>query len=172
MTIITAKKKKNSKKKDFTGISGGGESIDRTKNRSDHYQNVICEAPCSPDMLTEVADADGIGAQLNPFGYNEELLELKEVLKEHMWRIIKGGLTKRQSEVIELYAQGLTQTEIAKLLNVNQSSITKSVNGNCDYRNGRKVYGGAKKKLRKIAEKDEDIQKILDRIGEIEGDIF
>ncbi len=166
------KNKKKAKKKDFVGVSGGGESIDRTKNRSDHYQNVICEAPCSPDMLTEVADADGIGAQLNPFGYNEELLELKEILKEHMWRIINDDLTDRQAEVIKLYAQGLTQTEIAKMLNVNQSSVTKSINGNCDYRNGRKVYGGARKKLRKIAEKDDAIQDILNRIGEIEGDIF
>lgn len=166
------KNKKKAKKKDFVGVSGGGESIDRTKNRSDHYQNVICEAPCSPDMLTEVADADGIGAQLNPFGYNEELLELKELLKENMWRIINDDLTDRQAQVIKLYAQGLTQTEIAKMLNVNQSSVTKSINGNCDYRNGRKVYGGARKKLRKIAEKDDAIQIILNRIGEIEGDIF
>jgi DNA-binding CsgD family transcriptional regulator len=123
-------------------------------------------------MLTEVADSDGIGAQLNPFGYNEELLELKEQLKAAFWRIVETQLTERQKQVIKLYSKGLTQTEIAKKLGVNQSSITKSINGNCDYRSGKKVYGGARKKLRKIAEKDEEIQSILLRISEIQGNFF
>lgn len=141
---------------------------DRTKNRSDTYQYVLLESPCSPEMLTEVADSDGIGAQLNPFGYNEELLELKDQLKAAFWRIVDTELTDRQKEVIHLYSSGLTQTEIAKLLGVNQSSITKSINGNCDYRNGRKVYGGARKKIKKIVEKDTEIQQILKRIAEIQ----
>lgn len=165
-----AKPKKNKNK--GVGISGGGESIDRTKNRSDHYQPIICEAPCSPEMLVEVADGDGISAQLNPFGYNEELAELKDQLKLAMWRLINEELTDRQAQVIRLYAEGKTQMEIAKLLGVNQSSVTKSLSGNCDYKNGKRIYGGAKKKLRKMAEKDSEISIILERIGEIEGDIF
>jgi transcriptional regulator len=87
------------------------------------------------------------------------------------WRIIRTKLTPRQCEVIELYAQGLTQTEIAKRLNVNQSSITKSINGNCDYRNGKKIYGGAKKKLRRIAAQDPEIQEILRQMGDIQSEI-
>jgi len=145
---------------------------DRSKNRSDRYQWVLVECPCSPEMLTEVSDSDGIGAQLNPWGYNEELFELKDKLKAAFWRIVDTQLTSRQKEVIHLYAEGFTQTEIAKKLNVNQSSITKSINGNCDYRNGRKVYGGARKKLRKIAEKDEEIKEILERIAEIQSNNF
>jgi len=163
---------KAKKNKKGIGISGGGESIDRTKNRSDHYQPIICEAPCSPEMLTEVADGDGISTQLNPFNYNEELIELRDQLKAAMWRLIEEELTDRQAEVIKLYALGKTQTEIAKQLGINQSSITKSLRGNCDYRNGKKVYGGAQKKLRKIADKDSEIKEILNRISEIEGDIF
>ena len=165
-----ARPKKNKNK--GIGISGGGESIDRTKNRSDHYQPIICEAPCSNEMLAEVADGDGISAQLNPFGYSEELAELKDQLKIAMWRLINEELTDRQAEVINLSASGHTQTEIAKILGINQSSITKSIRGNCDYKNGKKVYGGAQKKLRKIADKDDEIKKILERINEIEGDIF
>ncbi len=144
--------------------------VDRRKNRSDSYQWILVECPCSPEMLTEVADSEGIGAQLNPWGYNEELLELKDRLKVAFWRIVDTQLTDRQKEVIHLYAEGFTQTEIAKKLNVNQSSITKSINGNCDYRNGRKVYGGARKKLKKIAEKDEEIQEILARMADIQSD--
>jgi DNA-binding CsgD family transcriptional regulator len=145
---------------------------DRSKNRSDRYQWVLVECPCSPEMLTEVSDSDGIGAQLNPWGYNEELFELKDKLKAAFWRIVDTQLTSRQKEVIHLYAEGFTQTEIAKKLNVNQSSITKSINGNCDYRNGRKVYGGARKKLRKIAEKDDEIKDILERISDIQSNNF
>ena len=144
--------------------------VDRRKNRSDSYQWILVECPCSPEMLTEVADSEGIGAQLNPWGYNEELLELKDRLKVAFWRIVDTQLTDRQKEVIHLYAEGFTQTEIAKKLNVNQSSITKSINGNCDYRNGRKVYGVARKKLKKIAEKDEEIQEILARMADIQSD--
>jgi DNA-binding CsgD family transcriptional regulator len=145
---------------------------DRSKNRSDRYQWVLIECPCSPEMMTEVCDSDGIGAQLNPWGYNEELFELKDKLKAAFWRIVDTQLTSRQKEVIHLYAEGLTQTEIAKKLNVNQSSITKSINGNCDYRNGRKVYGGARKKLRKIADKDEEIKEILDRIADLQSNNY
>lgn len=165
-----AKPKKNKNK--GIGISGGGESIDRTKNRSDHYQPIICEMPCSNDMLVEVSDGDGLSAKLNPFGYNEELAELKDQLKLAMWRLINEELTDRQAEVIKLSSSGLTQTEIAKQLGINQSSITKSIRGNCDYRNGKRIYGGAAKKLKKLADKDDEMKRILERISEIEGDIF
>jgi len=99
-------------------------------------------------------------------------LDLKEQLNAAFWRIIRTRLTSRQCQVIELYAQGLTQTEIAKKLNVNQSSITKSINGNCDYRNGKKIYGGAKKKLKRIAAQDGEIQDILHRMGEIQSEFL
>ena len=108
---------------------------------------------------------------LNDSDYSEDLLDLKAQLMAAFWRIIKTKLTPRQCEVIELYAQGLTQTEIAKRLNVNQSSITKSINGNCDYRNGKKIYGGAKKKLRRIAASDPEIQSILVQMGDIQSEM-
>ena len=148
-------------------------SIDRTKNRSDHYQHILVETACSPEMLTEVADSEGIGSQLNPYHYNEEELELKEQLKEAFWRMVNTKLTKRQKEVITLYCEGYTQTEIAKKLNVNQSSITKSMNGNCDYKNGRRTYGGTKRKLQKLCGQDPEIQVILRKLQEIQdNDIF
>jgi predicted DNA-binding protein YlxM (UPF0122 family) len=144
--------------------------IDRdfTKNRSDRYQHVLVEASCSPDMLAEFSDARGIAGIINMSSYDEELFDLQDRLRVELWRIIRTKLTKRQCEVIELYAQGLTQIEIAKKLNVNQSSITKSINGNCDYRNGKKVYGGAKKKLRRLAGQDPKVQEILKKIAELQ----
>jgi DNA-binding CsgD family transcriptional regulator len=122
-------------------------------------------------MLTEFSDAQGIRGYLNYAEYNEELYDLRDQLREEFWRLIKTCLTKRQREVIVLYTDGYTQTEIAQILNVNQSSITKSMNGNCDYRNGKRVYGGAKKKLKKFASQDPKIQSILKRIAEIQAEI-
>lgn len=140
------------------------------KNRSDRYQYVLVESPCSPEMMSEFAESDGIRSRLNPWGYNEELMDLKDQLKEEFWRLVDTKLTPRQREVIRLYAEGFTQIEIAKKLNVNQSSITKSINGNCDYRNGKKIYGGAKKKLSKLIEQDPKIQEILTQMAEIQED--
>ncbi len=145
--------------------------MDRTKNRSDRYQDYYNEVPCSHETMALVADNRGLTARLNAFSYNEEILDLQDQLKKEFWRLVDEQLTDRQKEVLHLSADGMTQMEIAKLLNVNQSSITKSINGNCDYRNGKKVYGGANKKLRKLIEDDEKIQIILKKILELRTDM-
>lgn len=143
---------------------------DRSSNRSKGYQWTIIEFPCSPEMLAECSDAQGVGGYLNSV-HNEELMDLKQQLLIEFWRIVDTQLTPRQREVLHLYSQGFTQIEIAKRLNVNQSSITKSINGNCDYKNGKRVYGGAKKKLQRIAAKDPVIQSIFKRICEIKEEM-
>ena len=141
--------------------------MDRTKNRSDRYQYVLVESACSPEMLTEISDSASIYSQLNPFGYNEELLDLKDQLKALFWKMVEEKLTPRQREVLKLYCDGLTQTEIANVLHVNQSSITKSMNGNCDYKKGRRIYGGSKTRLKKLAESNTEIQEVLALIAEL-----
>lgn len=141
---------------------------DRTKNRSDKYQDLYTELSHSNDMMAEFPEEED-GALFLSVEERETLLDLKEELKAEMWRLIRTHLTPRQKEVVELWAKGKTQIEIAKQLNVNQSSITKSINGNCDYRNGRRVYGGAYKKLRKLASMDDKIQEILAQIAEIKS---
>jgi DNA-binding CsgD family transcriptional regulator len=138
--------------------------MEKRKNRSDKYQYVLLETVCSNDMMEAFCNEDSISARLNPFEYNEVLIELEEQLKVEFWRVVDTLLTPRQKEVIRLYADGYTQMEIAKMLNVNQSSITKSLNGNVDYKNGKKVYGGARKKIRKIIENDEKIKDILSKM--------
>jgi DNA-binding CsgD family transcriptional regulator len=141
--------------------------MERRKNRSDKYQYVLLETVCSNDMMEAFCNEDSISARLNPFEYNENLIELEEQLKKEFWRVVDTLLTPRQREVIHLYADGYTQMEIAKMLNVNQSSITKSLNGNVDYKNGKKIYGGARKKIRKIIENDDKIKDILSKMTEV-----
>src|ERR1700722_7212988 len=140
--------------------------INKRSNRSDKYQYILLETVCSNDMMEAFCNEDSISARLNPFEYNENLIELEEQLKKEFWRVVDTLLTPRQKEVIHLYADGYTQMEIAKMLNVNQSSITKSLNGNVDYKNGKVIYGGAKKKIRKIIELDSKIKDILAKMQE------
>src|SRR5208282_3937333 len=142
----------------------------KRQNRSDRYQWILLETVCSNDMMEAFCNEDSISARLNPFEYNEDLIELEEQLKKEFWRVVDTLLTSRQREVIRLYADGYTQMEIAKMLNVNQSSITKSLNGNVDYKNHRKVYGGAKKKINKIIENDDKIKDILKQMAEIRSE--
>lgn len=139
----------------------------KRQNRSDRYQWVLLETVCSNDMMEAFCNEDSISARLNPFEYNENLIELEEQLKKEFWRVVDTLLTPRQKQVIRLYADGYTQMEIAKMLNVNQSSITKSLNGNVDYKNGKKVYGGARKKIKKIIEMDDKIKDILQKMQEV-----
>lgn len=139
--------------------------------RSNGYQWIIQEVPEAPDILTEYSDNKGLTGKLNNSTYCEELYELEDRLRVAQWRIIDSALTPRQRQVLKLYSDGYTQMDIAKMLKVNQSSITKSINGNCDYRNGKKIYGGAKKKLKRAAAKDPEIQEILKRMAEIAQEI-
>jgi predicted transcriptional regulator len=141
--------------------------MSKRQNRSDRYQWVLLETVCSHDMMEAFCNEDSIYNKLNPFQYSEDLLDLEDELKKEFWRIVDTLLTPRQKEVIRLYADGYTQMEIAKILNVNQSSITKSINGNVDYKNGKRIYGGARKKIRKIIESDNKIKDILERIRNV-----
>jgi len=136
-------------------------------NRSNGYQHLFAEQPYSNEMMAEFSEAQGLVENYSPED-REQLLVLREELRLAFWRLAKDNLTARQYQVIELLAQGFTQIEIAKKLGVNQSSITKSVNGNCDYRNQkRKVYGGVKKRMKKLATQDLEIQEIMQRMIDI-----
>ena len=89
--------------------------------------------------------------------------------------MVNDNLTPRQKQVIELVSlQKLTQQEAAKILGVNQSSITKSLHGNVDYskrdENNKKtkiVYGGSLRRIRKLALEDEKIKQILYKISDL-----
>jgi predicted transcriptional regulator len=146
-------------------------NYERRPNRSDKYQDLFHETVVPNDMMESFPNDDSISSRLSGgFAYDESVLELEDQLKQEFWRIVDNLLTPRQREVIRLCAEGYTQMEIAKMLNVNQSSITKSLNGNVDYKHGRKVYGGARKKIGKIIDNDEKILDIFKQINEKRSD--
>ena len=144
--------------------------MNRRENRSNKYQNIFTEQLYSNDMMSDFAEHQGLAEYVDP-ELKESLMDLHDELKQEFWRLVRAELTLRQQQVLEMSAlERKTQIEIAKMLKVNQSSITKSLNGNCDYRNGKRVYGGCRKRLQKLVEKDEKIQAILARIATLQAE--
>lgn len=100
-----------------------------------------------------------IGSKLYCYGNSEVVIISIEILDD-------------KSEFVKWDIETETHNFFANNVLVSNSSITKSLNGNCDYRSGRKIYGGAKKKLKKISDADPEIQEILKRMIEIQGDVY
>lgn len=75
-------------------------------------------------------------------------------VKPAVANIISTKLTRRQREVLQLYYfQGKTQEDIATILNLTQSTVSRHLFGTV--RGGKKV-GGAIPKLRKAVDKAKD----------------
>jgi DNA-binding CsgD family transcriptional regulator len=148
--------------------------MQRRDNRSSRYQYLFLESSCPTEILETFSAEDSIYKRLDPFDYNDRVLDLEEELRVEFWRLVNSSLTERQRSVIELYVKGLTQCEIARCLDVNQSSITKSLNGNVDYKNsdGKVSYGGSLRKLRSLVEEDEKIKEILQKISDIRNETW
>lgn len=141
-------------------------SMPRKKNKSDSYQYKIIEISVDPVVLNDFPIANGLGAQVNLAKYSEEFYEMRQELINEVLRIINNFLTERQQEVILLRLQGKTQTQIAEQLGIHQTTVHKLLMGNIDYANGKKRYGGAIKKLKKLCNEDVKILEILKKIEE------
>ena len=143
--------------------------------RSAAYQHLLVEKSFNHEMMGSFSVDDGMYKKLNPFEYNESLLILEDQLKERFWEIIEESLTERQLQIINLLKQGKTQSETAKEMGVNQSSVTKSLHGNTEYSNkdkGKTSYGGICRKLLKIIDKDPIILKIKEQISDIKNNTW
>lgn len=134
------------------------------KNKSDSYQHKIIEITVDPSILNDFAIDDGLGFALNTSKFSEEFYELRIQLIQEVLRVVRSCLTKRQEEVITLRLKDLTQIQIAEKLGIHQTTVHKLLMGNIDYANGKKRYGGAIKKLKKVCSKDEKILEILEEM--------
>lgn len=133
---------------------------DKKGMRSDKYQWIILEVPIDMFAISETVDLDG---QLHNLKYSPRFLELNDQAFSRIYEIAKQVLTPRQFVIINMFMKGMTQMEIAKQLGCNQSSITKSLNGNADYKNnnGKKHYGGTNKKMKKYILQDPVLKQIM-----------
>lgn len=141
---------------------------DKRGHRSDKYQVFFHEVPCTSEFMDSFDNTHSMEHHLNPYAYNEDLMDLEEELRKVFWAQADEIMTPRQKAVFHMYADGYTQMEIADILGVNQSSITKSLRGNTDYYHGNaKVYGGVMKKLKKLVCESNEIQELLRQINEL-----
>lgn len=137
------------------------------RNKSDSYQHKIVEITVDPVVLNDFPINNGLGAQMNLAKCSEEFYDLKERLMKEILRIIRNDLTERQAEVVTLRLEGKTQIQIADQLGIHQTTVHKLLMGNIDYANGKKRYGGAIKKLKKICAKDKTVLEILRKMEEL-----
>lgn len=128
------------------------------------YQYKIREISWNDDFLSSFSNQEGLYGSPE-WIHQEELMDLKDELMQHFWRIANNNLTEHQLKILDLSCKGYTQTEMSKKLQVNQSCIAKSIIG-AKQVNG-KTYGGSVKKLRRLMEKDPEVVKILNKIKEI-----
>ncbi len=143
------------------------------KTRSQAYQYKFAEIATTGEFLESFSNSSSLGSSLNPFFYNEKVLELEDKLKEKFWNLCESILTENQKSILKLTRDGYTQLEIAKILDINQSSICKCLYGNIDYSGGKpKVYGGVTKKLKKYISKNTEIKDLLNELLELREEIL
>ena len=139
--------------------------------RSSIYQWLYNEVAVASEILDVYSSSDAVFRRLNPFQYSEEVLELEDQLREEFWRVLRDNLTPKQLRMVELLAEGKTQTETSRELSCNQSSITKNLKGSKEIGpDGRIINGGIVKKIRAIVKDDERINEILRQIAELRED--
>lgn len=136
-------------------------------SKSSNSQYLYREVSVDPVVLSTVYLGDA-KCNMNEIDLTEEFKELQDALVARVMVIMETALTERQREVmIRTFLEGRTQMEVADMLGVCQTTIHKIISGNLDYQNGGRRYGGALKKIRKVAENDVEISTILSRMDEI-----
>lgn len=129
--------------------------------------NSFVEISIDPILLNNFSTEDGISAYFNNCAVSEEFQSLRHELLTEVMNIISNSLTEKQREVMHMtYVEGKTQNEISNELGKHQTTIHKILQGNIDYNNQKKRYGGALKKIRKLCINSEIIQDILSRMRE------
>lgn len=125
------------------------------------------EISIDPNLLNNFANEEGMSAYFSNYADSEEFQRLRTELIREVLNVIENNLTERQKQVIKLtYLEGMTQNEISSQLGKHQTTIHKILQGNIDYNNQKKRYGGALKKIRKLCANNEKIKSILLKIKE------
>ena len=135
--------------------------------------NNFIEISIDPSLLNNFANEDGMNAYFNSYASSEEFQKLRNELIKEVMNIINNNLTERQRQVINLtYFEGMTQNEISTQLGKHQTTIHKILQGNIDYNNQKKRYGGALKKIRKLCSNNEKIRTILSKMKEKQEELI
>ena len=129
--------------------------------------NNFIEISIDPSLLNNFSNEEGMTAYFNSYASSEDFQRLRIELIKEIMSIIDNNLTKKQKEVIKMtYMEGKTQNEISSILGKHQTTIHKILQGNIDYNNEKKRYGGALKKIRKLCANNIKIRTILIKMRE------
>lgn len=143
--------------KNFTCSSSGDPDI----------SNNYVEISIDPNLLNNFSNEDGMNAFLSTRSCSETFQKLRNDLLKEVMYIVENCLTDKQKEVMKMtYIEGKTQNEISNELGKHQTTIHKILQGNIDYNNQKKRYGGALKKIRKLCANNERIKEILTKMRE------
>jgi len=138
-----------------------------TSGNGEIFLNSFVEISIDPVILSSFSTEEGLGAYFNNCAVSEEFQMLRQELLVEVMNIINESLTEKQREVMCMtYVEGKTQNEISNELGKHQTTIHKILQGNIDYNNQKKRYGGAIKKIKKLCESNEKIQDILAKMRE------
>lgn len=130
--------------------------------RSEHYQHVIMEFTL-PEVVWNSFSAPDEACLPMSDELKEELLALDDRLRVWLLHIIDTLLTDHQKKVITLIGQGKTQMEVAEELGITQPTITKTLHGNQDIKQG-KFYGGVTKKITTLVRCSDAIKPAMKKI--------
>jgi DNA-binding CsgD family transcriptional regulator len=138
---------------------------------SDITPNFI-EISIDPSLLNNFSNEESLNVFFSSNTTSEEFQKLKLELAQEILFLIETKLTKKQQEIIKLtYIDGKTQNQISSILGKNQSTVSKALQGNIDYRNKRRRYGGAIKKIRKLCAGNQNIKDILKKMKEKQDEL-
>jgi len=130
------------------------------------YYNYI-EICIDPRLMNNFAIEDGMNTFLNNCMSSDDFQKLRSDLLKEILEIINKCLTKKQKEVMKkTFIEGKTQHQISGELGKHQTTIHKILQGNIDYNNNKKRYGGAIKKIRRLCSESERIKNILEKMHE------
>jgi ABC-type methionine transport system ATPase subunit len=143
--------------KNFTCSSSGDPDI----------SNNYVEISIDPNLLNNFSNEEGMSAFLSTQSCSEEFQKLRNELLSEVMYVVENCLTDKQKEVMKMtYLEGKTQNEISSELGKHQTTIHKILQGNIDYNNQKKRYGGALKKIRKLCANNKKIIEILKKMRE------
>jgi ABC-type methionine transport system ATPase subunit len=133
----------------------------------DNISHNYIEISMDPHLLNNFSNEESLTIFLSSNACSEEFQKLRFELLEEVMYIIEHCLTVKQKEVMKMtYLEGKTQNEISSELGKHQTTIHKILQGNIDYNNQKKRYGGALKKIRKLCSNNEKIKRILAQMKE------
>lgn len=133
--------------------------------RSQEYQWKLMEVPVDHDFFRTYSSNY---SELDPVT-KEQLSELRERLFQRVIILAKQGLTEKQFKILQMYfLESKTQVEIAKVMNIQQNTVCKSLIGSpYTTKDGKSHKKGSPQKLKEILLQDQETIDILNQIQEI-----